>query len=324
MSGARRRLGTPAWIGEWIRARIADEQGITCSVGVAPTKFLAKLASVAVQAGRAAGRAGRRRRGVPAPAAGRRAVGCRRAHRRAAGRARAAHGRRPGRDCRCRRWCGRSARPRPPTCTRWPTGTTPGRSSPTSRTARSAPRRPSTADVDDHAVVHRELLRLAERTAARLRSSGQLGRTVSIKIRFADFTHDHPRPDAADPDRRRPRGLRDGPRPLRRARAGPGPDPAGRRPGRGDRAAGGAAAAAGARRPRARLAGRGPGGRPGRRPVRLGRGAARDAGRIPPPKIRGSATATRPRQGRNPGVSAPPGSRGDLPERARARTSGVR
>ena len=42
---ARRRLGRPGWIGEWIRARIADEQGITCSVGVAPTKFLAKLAS---------------------------------------------------------------------------------------------------------------------------------------------------------------------------------------------------------------------------------------------------------------------------------------
>src|SRR6185503_2832804 len=41
----RRRLGRPGWIGEWIRARIADEQGITCSVGVAPTKFVAKLAS---------------------------------------------------------------------------------------------------------------------------------------------------------------------------------------------------------------------------------------------------------------------------------------
>ena len=34
----------------------------------------------------------------------------------------------------------------------------------------------------------RELLRLSERVAARLRSAGVLGRTVVIKIRFADFT----------------------------------------------------------------------------------------------------------------------------------------
>src|SRR5205085_7674549 len=42
-------------------------------------------------------------------------------------------------------------------------------------------------DVDDPAVIHRELLRLAERTAGRLRSVGALARTVSIKVRFADF-----------------------------------------------------------------------------------------------------------------------------------------
>ena len=43
-------------------------------------------------------------------------------------------------------------------------------------------------DVDDPEVVRRELLRLAERTAARMREAGLAGRTVSIKIRFADFT----------------------------------------------------------------------------------------------------------------------------------------
>jgi DNA polymerase-4 len=47
-----------------------------------------------------------------------------------------------------------------------------------------------TFDIDHHDrdLLHRELLRLAERTAATLRSRGVRGRTVSIKVRFADFT----------------------------------------------------------------------------------------------------------------------------------------
>ncbi|HEX5120574.1 MAG TPA: DNA polymerase IV [Pseudonocardiaceae bacterium] len=47
-----------------------------------------------------------------------------------------------------------------------------------------------TFDVDHHDrdLLRRELLRLAERTAGALRSRGLRGRTVSIKVRFADFT----------------------------------------------------------------------------------------------------------------------------------------
>jgi DNA polymerase-4 len=45
VSGSRRRLGSPRQIAELIRARVADEQGITCTVGGAATTSLAKIAS---------------------------------------------------------------------------------------------------------------------------------------------------------------------------------------------------------------------------------------------------------------------------------------
>ena len=187
VTGARRRLGRPGWIGEWIRARIADEQGITCSVGVAPTKFVAKLASsrckpdgllvVPVDGVRqflhplpvgalwgvgertAAQLAGLGLRTVgdlaalPLPALAR-ALGD--------GVAAHLHALANGEDP-------RSVVPDEP-----------DRSIGAEETFE--------ADVDEHAVIHRELLRLAEKTAARLRTAGQAGRTVSLKVKFADFS----------------------------------------------------------------------------------------------------------------------------------------
>jgi DNA polymerase-4 len=47
VGGATRLFGTPARIGERIRADVRRELGFSCSVGVAPNKFLAKLASEA-------------------------------------------------------------------------------------------------------------------------------------------------------------------------------------------------------------------------------------------------------------------------------------
>jgi DNA polymerase-4 len=43
-------------------------------------------------------------------------------------------------------------------------------------------------DVTDGAVIHRELLRLSNMVAVRLRRHGLRARTVVLKLRFSDFT----------------------------------------------------------------------------------------------------------------------------------------
>src|ERR671914_617059 len=49
LTGSVAMFGRPASIGEYVRAVVADEQQITCSVGIGPTKFVAKMASRAAK-----------------------------------------------------------------------------------------------------------------------------------------------------------------------------------------------------------------------------------------------------------------------------------
>jgi DNA polymerase-4 len=187
VSGAVRRLGPPTRIAELIRDRVADEQRITGSVGIAATKFVAKLASsqakpdgllvvprdqtVVFLHGLAVGAlwgVGERteetlhRLGLVSVADI--------AHtpldtlRRALGEA-------VGTQLHELSW-GRDPRRVVPERVEKSIG-----AEETFRT-----------DIDDPQVIHRELLRLSERVAARVRSAGLLGRTVIIKIRFADFS----------------------------------------------------------------------------------------------------------------------------------------
>jgi len=187
IAGAQRRLGRPTRIAQWVRDTVADEQGITCSVGVASTKFVAKLASSLAKpdgmivvpheevlgflhqlpVGALWGVGERTEEALTR-------LGLRTvadiAHtpvetlRRALGDVSGSH-------LHALAW-GRDERP-------------------VIRQQREksiGSDETFAHDVDDPVVIHRELLRLADRTAARVRAAGMMGRTVSIKVRFADFT----------------------------------------------------------------------------------------------------------------------------------------
>ena len=187
VAGAVRRLGSPAAIGELIRDRVADEQQITCSVGVAATKFVAKLASGRAKPDgllvvpRAETVAFLHRLPVGALwGVGERTeeslqrLGLRTvsdlAHtpvdtlRRALGDAAGSHLHELS-------W-GRDPRP-----------VVPGHVEKSIGAEETFAR-----DVDDPEVVLREVLRLSERVAARVRAQRMVGRTVVLKVRFADFT----------------------------------------------------------------------------------------------------------------------------------------
>ncbi|HWL38369.1 MAG TPA: DNA polymerase IV [Frankiaceae bacterium] len=187
VAGAVRRLGSPAAIGEQIRARVEAEQQITCSVGVASTKFVAKLASARCKPD---GLLVVPRDGVleflhPLPVAALWGVGEKSEERlRALGlntvgdlaamplaALTAALGPAAGAHLHALAW-GRDARVVTPS--------EPDKSIGAEETFER--------DIGDPAAIHRELLRLSERTAARLRQAGWAGRTISIKIRYADFT----------------------------------------------------------------------------------------------------------------------------------------
>jgi DNA polymerase-4 len=187
VGGALRRLGPPARIAAQIKARISAELRLPCTVGVASTKFVAKLASTR---GKPDGLLVVPVRDVigflhPLPVSALWGVGQRTAEQldrlglRTVGDL--AHtpvptlqrslGQQAGTHLAELAW-GRDPRP-----------VVAGESERSIGSEETFER-----DLGDPARIRRELLRLAERTAGRARAAGVQGRTVVLKIRFADFT----------------------------------------------------------------------------------------------------------------------------------------
>jgi DNA polymerase IV len=186
VSGALRRLGTPAGIAAHIRDEVRDQQGMTCSVGVAPSKFVAKIASARCKPD---GLLVVPQAGVldflhPLPVAVLWGVGERAAEglarlglrtvgdiagtplatlQREFGAAQGAHlaALAAGRD-------ERRVTPRAPEKSMGAEET-------------------FTADISDPDQIRRELLKLSGRTAHGLRAGGYAARTVSVKLRLASF-----------------------------------------------------------------------------------------------------------------------------------------
>ena len=186
VAGAIRRLGPPASIARRIRASVRDQYGLTCSVGVATTKFVAKLASTmskpdgmrVVPAADVLGFL------HPLPVAALWGVGDK------TGEALARFG---------LRTVGDIARTPVDTLQR-ELGTAAGAHLAALAQGRDPrpvlPRVPDKSigaeetfatDVADPAVIRRELLRLSQRTAQGLRAGGSVARTVVVKLRLANF-----------------------------------------------------------------------------------------------------------------------------------------
>ena len=185
--GARRLWGSPGVIARTLRQRVLDETGLTCSIGVAATKHVAKMAStiskpdgllIVAEADTAAFLA-------PRPVRALWGVGPKSAE---ALESRGIHTvadiletPRPVLD----RALGAAMGDRIWHLARG----LDARQVDTTRLEKSVGHEETfSRDIDDPAVLGSEFRRLADRVGARLRSHGWEARTIATKVRFADFT----------------------------------------------------------------------------------------------------------------------------------------
>jgi DNA polymerase IV len=187
VAGAVRRLGSPTQIGMLIRAKVFEAEGITCSVGVAPTKFVAKVASTRSKPD---GLLVIPRDGVieflhSLPVGALWGVGEKTEAQLARLGLRTVGELAKIPQATLERSLG-SAAGRHLAALAW--GQDPRSVVPNEPDKSVGAEETFGVDIDDPVLIRRELLRLSQRVAGRLRSGGWRGRTVSIKVRFADFT----------------------------------------------------------------------------------------------------------------------------------------
>ncbi|WP_309129174.1 DNA polymerase IV [Microbacterium sp.] len=185
--GVRRLWGSPGEIAVLLRRRVRDEVGITCSVGVAATKHVAKMAStISKPDGMLIVPAARTREFLdPRPVSAMWGVGPKAAE------ALQRRGIRLVKDLResppeaLERAVGAALASRLQQLARGQDA----RAVETHRAEKSIGHEETfDRDIGDLELLRSELLRLADRVGVRLRSSGWQAGAVSIKIRFADFT----------------------------------------------------------------------------------------------------------------------------------------
>ena len=181
------RVGRTRQIAQQLHEPIADEQGITCSAGVASTKFIAKLASglakpdglLVVPKAEVVGFLHQ----LPVGALWGVGERTEEALRRLGLHTVADIAHTPLETL--RRALGDNAGPALHALA-WGQDTRPV--VPTHRERSIGADETFSFDVDDPAYIHRQLLKLSDRTAARVRAAGLVGRTISVKVRFSDFT----------------------------------------------------------------------------------------------------------------------------------------
>ncbi len=186
VAGAIRLFGAPAGIARRIRAQVVKQQGITCSVGVAPTKFVAKIASTRCKPDGllVVTRAGMLDFLHPLPVAALWGVGAR------TGEVLARLGLRTVGDiahtpeATLQRELG-VAQGSHLAALAW--GRDERRVTPHVPEKSIGAEETFVSDIDDPDRIRRELLKLSGRTAHSLRANGHVARTVSVKIRLASF-----------------------------------------------------------------------------------------------------------------------------------------